>query len=177
MCDAFPMGGELHEVVVDGLRDFDRSDESYGSDDGRYGGQEGIDKDSDGYGDDDYELFDDSKKAVEIAPVIVAIVGLATLQPELVVLAADMYETTLYAGGTETALKVGADLYEGFTSNDEKESHDKFIDALEVGSEFAIEYGLGNVIGGSSLAEETKLAAGVSTDESVEFIFKMIGGN
>lgn len=42
--DAFPMGGELQEVVI-GVNDFNRADESYGYDNGRYEGQEGSEVD------------------------------------------------------------------------------------------------------------------------------------
>jgi RHS repeat-associated protein len=50
--DAFPMGGELQEVVI-GVNDFNRADESYGYDNGRYGEQEDFDNDSDGYSRED----------------------------------------------------------------------------------------------------------------------------
>jgi RHS repeat-associated protein len=49
---AFPMGGELQEVVI-GANDFNRADESYGYDNGRYEGQEDFDNDSDGYSRED----------------------------------------------------------------------------------------------------------------------------
>jgi hypothetical protein len=81
-----PMDGQLDEVVIG-----NNYRENYDKD-GR------IDNDSDAYERDLYEGLDNSKRAIEYTSYLVAFVGIVTLQPESVVLAAELYEGNLYIG-------------------------------------------------------------------------------
>ncbi|WP_395061980.1 RHS repeat domain-containing protein [Flavobacterium sp.] len=71
MCDAFPMGGELDEVIISaGFKDYDVNDESYSNDNDNY-----INDIDDGYSEEDEKALEDMADNFQNIGTVLSLVG------------------------------------------------------------------------------------------------------